>query len=104
MTPEGKVKERVKALLKKHGAYYHMVVQNGMGSPSLDFVGCHRGLFFAIETKAGRQGMTPRQEATAKEMQDAEGTVFLVNDESGLEDLEEWLLSLNDDWCLQVNI
>lgn len=95
MTPEGKVKARVKALLKKHKAYYHMPVVNGLGSPSLDFIGCHRGLFFAIETKAGNQGMTPRQEATAKEMDTADGKVFLVNDETGLDKLDAWLSAIS---------
>ena len=90
-TPEGKVKDKVKKLLKLHGAYWHMVVQNGMGAPSLDFVGCHKGLFYAIETKAGNKQMTPRQEATAAEMRKANGKVFLVNEVEGLPDLENWL-------------
>lgn len=91
MTPEGKVKERVKKLLKAHGAYWHMPVQNGMGKPSLDFVGCHDGFFFGIETKAGNKGPTPRQEGTMREMQEAGGATFLVNEEVGLSDLELWL-------------
>lgn len=91
MTPEGKVKARVKAVLKRFGAYYHMVVQNGMGAPSLDFVGCHAGRFFSVETKAGNKDMTDRQKQTASEMRKAGGKVFLVNDVVGLEDLELWL-------------
>jgi len=95
MTPEGKVKERVKSLLRRYGAYYHMPVQNGMGAPSLDFVGCHRGRYFAVETKAGRNQMTPRQLLTAEEIRSAGGTVFLVNETAGcMEFLEAWLLEL----------
>lgn len=93
-TPEGKVKARVKKVLAAHGAYWHCPVQNGMGAPSLDFVGCHRGRYFAIETKAGNKQMTPRQETTAEEIRAAKGLVFLVNDVEGLDILEEWLNAL----------
>lgn len=108
MTPEGKVKARVKALLKRFGAYYHMVVQNGMGAPSLDFVGCHEititpdmvgkklGLFFAVETKAGNKDMTDRQKQTASEMRKSGAEVFLVNDVEGLAELEQWLKEVCD--------
>lgn len=90
-TPEGKVKDRVKKLLKSYGAYYHMVVTNGMGEPTLDFIGCYRGRFFAIETKAFNKQMTDRQELTAEDMCAAGGTVFLINDETGVEPLKQWL-------------
>lgn len=96
MTPEGKVKARVKALLKRLSAYYHMPVQNGMGAPSLDFIGCHAGRFFAIETKAGNKDMTDRQKQTASEMRKAGGEVFLVNDVQGLTELEQWLQEVCD--------
>ena len=91
MTPEGKVKEKVKKLLKAHGAYYHMPVQNGMGAPSLDFIGCHRGLYYGIETKAGNKQPTPRQETTIGQIRAAGGLAFVVNEVSGLEELEAWL-------------
>ena len=93
MTPEGRVKERVKKLLKDNGAYYHMPVQNGMGAPTLDFVGCINGKFFAIETKAGTARMTPRQALTAKAMSDAGAAVFEVNErESSIHTLRTWLV------------
>ena len=77
MTPEGKVKEKVKKILQAHGAYYHMPVQNGMGKPSLDFVCCHEGRFLAIETKTEKGDLTLRQKATIEEMQKA-GAIVLV--------------------------
>jgi len=91
VTPEGKVKEKVKKLLKEHGAYWHCPVQNGMGAPSLDFVCCYRGRYFAIEPKAGNKKPTPRQELTIKQIRDAEGLAFVINEESGMDELEDWL-------------
>lgn len=91
MTPEGKVKEQVKKLLKEHGAYWHCPVQNGMGAPSLDFVGCHLGKFFAVETKAANKQPTPRQKSTIADMRKAGGTVFVVNEFTGKQELELWL-------------
>ena len=92
MTPEGKVKAKVKELLKHHGAYWHMPVQNGMGAPSLDVVGCHRGAYFAVETKAGNKKPTPRQEITMQQIRSAGGLAFLVNEVVGMDDLESWLM------------
>lgn len=90
-TPEGKVKAKVKELLKQFGAYYHMPVMNGMGAPSLDFVCCLKGKYFAIETKAGNKKPTPRQEATMHEIQRAGGKCFLINEVEGMESLEIWM-------------
>ena len=91
MTPEGRVKDNVKKILKKYRTYYHMVVQNGMGAPSLDFVGCHYGDFFAVETKAPGKKPTPRQEVTMEAMEKAGGRTFVVAGDEGMEELEEWL-------------
>ena len=91
MTPEGKVKEAVRSLLATHGAYWHCPVQNGMGAPTLDFVGCHRGRYFAVETKADGKRMTARQKDTAAKVDAAGGVVFEVVGVSGLGALVHWL-------------
>lgn len=91
MTPEGKVKAKVKALLAKHGAYWLMPVQNGMGSPALDFHGCHQGRAFFIETKAGDKQPTPRQVVTIASVEKAGGKAFVVNEVSGFDELRCWL-------------
>lgn len=93
MTPEGKIKEQVKKLLKTYGVYWHMPVQNGMGAPSLDFVCCHRGWYFAIETKAPGKKPTPRQEVTMAEIQKAGGKCFVIDgDPEDMVILEDWIL------------
>jgi len=52
-TPEGRVKDAVKKLLKRHGIYFFMPMQNGMGVVGIpDIIACWDGKFLAIETKA----------------------------------------------------
>ncbi len=108
---EERVKKHVKRLLTKHNAHYFMPVQSGYGSASLDFLGCHKGRFLAVETKAPGKHMTPRQELIKDEIEAAGGTVFVVGEVfkpgdhvseggsktlkdtfSGMEALEGWLL------------
>jgi hypothetical protein len=96
VTPEGRVKAKVKAVLTKFKAYYHMPVMNGMGAPTLDFVGCHRGRFFAIETKAANKQPTERQWQTIETMRKSRAVVFVVNEVSGLDLLEDWLKEIAD--------
>lgn len=91
MTPEGKVKEKVKRVLKRFKVYYHMPVINGMGSPTLDFICCAWGQYFAIETKAPKEWPTDRQKITMKEISEAGGFVFVVRDDESLLLLETTL-------------
>lgn len=98
-TPEGKVKAKVRLALrtlqdKGYPVYYHMPVQNGMGAPTLDFIGCIKGQFFAIETKAPGKKPTERQENTIAEMRKAGAHVF-VYDGSNPEVLAGWLAMLS---------
>ena len=46
MTPEGKVKVKVKNLLNAYGCYHFWPVQTGMGASTLDCLGCHNGRAF----------------------------------------------------------
>lgn len=91
-TPEGKVKDKVKRLLKKYGAYYFMPVQTGYGSPTLDILACYKGIFIAIETKAPGKKPTARQELTIKEIRKANGLVYVIDGDT--EQLEEMLKRL----------
>jgi hypothetical protein len=89
MTPEGRVKAKVKRVLEWYRAYYHMPVQNGMGKPSLDFIGCSNGFYFGVETKAPGEKPTKRQEVTIDEILRAKGKVFVINGDCT--ELEAWL-------------
>ena len=78
MTPEGKVKAKLKDHLRKQGIYYFMPVQTGYGATSLDFLCCSLGEFVAYECKARGGKLTPRQELVARQINAAGGHVFVV--------------------------
>lgn len=93
-TPEGKVKDKLKRILKANGVYWHMPVQNGMGAPSLDFICCYDGHYLAIETKAGNGQPTERQKITMREIEKAGGKTLLINEHEGWEELAQWLIDV----------
>lgn len=84
MTPEGKIKAKVKKALDLLEVYRFMPVQNGMGAPGLDFYCCYNGLFFAVETKAKGNKLTPRQSETSRSIAAAGGVVFVIRDDEDI--------------------
>lgn len=93
MTPEGKVKKAVTALLKQYepDLFYWMPVPGGYGQSVLDYEGCYRGQFFAVETKRAGKEPTDRQRALAARMQAAGAKVFVVAGDQGMDELKGWL-------------
>ena len=88
MTPEAKVKKKVVDVLKKGGAYYFFPTTGGYGRSGVpDIVGCYRGVFFAIECKAGVNKPTALQEAEMNKIREANGQVLVVN-EGNISDVE----------------
>ena len=101
MTPEGKVKARIKKVLDAykdtHGhIWWFMPVQNGMGAAVVDYIGWVRGRAFAIEAKEDGKHPTPRQEGTLAEMASAGAQTFVVDGGKNypIERLIEWLNGL----------
>lgn len=83
MTPEAKVKKKVVDVLKKGGAYYFFPATGGYGRSGVpDIVGCYRGVFFAIECKAGTNKPTALQEAEMHKIREADGQVLVVNEDN----------------------
>ena len=83
MTPEGKVKKKVKEYLVSIGAWYYMPVSNGMGrSGCPDILVCYKGRFMAFETKApGKlKNTTPNQDREIAGINAAEGLAIVVDD------------------------
>lgn len=83
MTPEGKVKKKVKEYLQSIGAWYYMPVSNGMGrSGCPDILVCYKGLFMAFETKApGKiKNVSANQEREIAAILSANGLACVVDD------------------------
>jgi hypothetical protein len=76
---EKTVKAAVKKRLREIGAYQFWVVPFGLGDTTLDCIGCHKGTFFGIETKAPGKKPTLKQKLTMEEIEKAGGLVFLVD-------------------------
>jgi len=83
MTPERRVKAKVRKVLDKLGAYYTMPVTGGFGnSGAPDFLACLHGRFVGIECKAGKNTTTPLQEKNLRQITEAGGIALVVNDEN----------------------
>ena len=95
MTPEGKVKKRVKAILDELKVYHFSPMQNGMGRAGIpDIVACHWGKFIGIECKAGDNKPTALQERELNRILNAGGEAFVINEEN-IEQLREELIWMN---------
>jgi hypothetical protein len=78
-TPEGKVKKKVKQVLKRYNCWTDWPVPSGYGKSSLDCIGCIGGYFFSIETKRPGGTLTTLQHVTVAAMHRAGGTVFIID-------------------------
>jgi hypothetical protein len=91
MTPEGKVKKRVKEILKEAGAYWTMPLGTGFSSSGVpDFLVCKDGLFYGIECKANGGKPTALQLKNLDDIRKA-GGIALVIDETNVETLRKEL-------------
>jgi hypothetical protein len=91
MTPEAKVKKKVREVLKTLGAYYTMPVTGGYGaSGAPDFLVCWRGLFFGIECKAGKNTTTALQDKNINAIREAGGKATVIN-EDNVDQLGSWM-------------
>jgi Holliday junction resolvase len=83
MTPEAKVKKKIVAVLKEHGAYYFYPVTGGFGRSGVpDIIVCHAGRFIGIECKAGKNKPTPLQEKNLQDIEVAGGIAMVVNEDN----------------------
>jgi len=93
-TPEGIVKDEIKAYLKARGAYFFMPVQTGFGASTLDFLCCINGIFVGVETKRRDKAAkeTPRQSKVIEDIRKAGGVALVAR---SVADLEK---ALKDNW------
>jgi hypothetical protein len=90
-TPEAKVKNKIKEMLKRHKVYYAMPIGTMYGNSGVpDFLCCINGRFLAIEAKAGKGKPTALQFKNMRDIEAAGGVTAVIN-ETGLESLETLL-------------
>ena len=98
-TPEGRVKDQVKAWLKARGIWFFLPVSNGMGAMGIpDLICCWAGRFLAIECKApGKRGnTTPLQDYQIAGIHKAGGAAIVVDSVAQLDELERRLTEEKD--------
>ena len=101
-TPESKVKDKIKAMCKARGAYYAMPVMGGMASNGTpDFLICYKGIFIAIEAKAGKGKLTALQLVRLKEIVAAGGVAVVIN-ELNLDSVREIMASIDGGYTKAV--
>jgi hypothetical protein len=83
MTPEGKVKDKVKRLLKAMDIYYAMPATGGYGASGVpDFLVCLKGKFIGVECKAGKGKPTALQLKNLAEIEASGGLAVIVNEDN----------------------
>lgn len=96
-TPEKKVKDKVRKLLKEHGVYNFMPATHGYGRSGVpDIIACFDGRFMAIETKAGKGTTTTLQERELALIRQSGGVAMVINEEN-IHELEQYLASFDEE-------
>lgn len=93
LTPEGRVKARLKKHLDAMSIYNFSPVQNGMGRAGIpDIIGCYEGRFVAFECKAGKGKTTALQDRELAAIQTAKGLAFVINEHNvdNIKELLQW--------------
>jgi len=89
-TPEGKVKDEVRRILKHLNVYYFMPATGGYGRSGVpDIVCCVNGKFVGVECKAGLNQPTELQKREMENIRMSGGIAVVINEGSvrGLADL-----------------
>ena len=87
MTPEVKVKNKVKKILDSLSCYHFSPLSGGYGRSGVpDIIACYKGRFVAIECKAGKGRLTELQKYNIEQIQATGGLAIVIN-ESNIEEL-----------------
>lgn len=93
MTPEGKVKAKIKKILSERGVYSAMPHGAGYGNAGVpDFLCCVNGKFLAIEAKAKGGKPTALQTSHMDNIKEAGGLALVVNEQTLEEKTLEWTI------------
>lgn len=91
MTPEAKVKKKVRLVLTQLNCYFFFPATGGYGRSGVpDVVACVKGRFVGIECKANGGKVTALQQQNLKDIELNGGASIVVN-EDNVDTLKEWL-------------
>jgi hypothetical protein len=80
MTPEGRVKKKLRDIMDDNNVYYFMPATGGYGRSGVpDIVGCVSGKFFAIECKAPGGHVTALQQREIENIIASGGVAFIYD-------------------------
>lgn len=80
-TPEEKVKQRVREVLRQRNVFYFCPIGGTFGRSGIpDFVCCVRGRFVGVECKAGSNTPTEAQKMEMRNIGAAGGETLVVNE------------------------
>ena len=81
MTPEAKVKKKVKKILDDIGAYHFSPMTAGFGRSGVpDIIACYKGRFIGIECKAGDNKPTLLQLRNIEDIKRNQGLAIVINE------------------------
>ena len=94
MTPEAKVKAKVKKILDGINAYHFSPMTGGYGRSGVpDIIVCYKGKFLAIECKAGDNQPTALQQLNLSQIKQNGGHSIVVN-EANVGEVEAWITGI----------
>lgn len=96
MTPEAKVKSKVKAIIKEYGAYSITPFTAGFGaSGAPDIIVCYKGKFIGVECKAGKNQPTALQESHLSNIEKCGGHALVIR-ETNIDSLRDLFDSIQE--------
>ena len=96
-TPEGRIKQQVVSVLKKHKVWYFFPASNGYGKSGIpDIIACVSGRFLGIECKSdASKTPTALQVKCGADIRTSGGVWMVVCDDESIQQLEHTLASLH---------
>ena len=92
VTPEGKVKKKVRAVLDQMEVYHFPPFSGGYGRSGVpDIVACIDSVFVGIECKAGKGKLTEIQKHNLQQIEQCGGIALVINEEN-VDELKDILI------------
>ncbi len=101
MTPEGKLKKEVDEYLTSIGAFFWKPVVTAYSARGVDYVGWHRSIGFAIETKIKPRKPTGTQLMFMDNVAKAGGFTCLAY---SLDDVKEMIQAIDDELADRLSL